>query len=248
MTIPSVKFSFQGLSTTQFRDVWYADSPPLYDVHLLPEKLVNLTVESWRLGSLVMMNTASDLDYIERREVSASRDGIDHYTLLYCQNRGVKSYRIDQEFDYKTGDIAFGDLGQKTLTSGSGDQSNMVFYIPRDVLDPMLPRHYHGNLNGLQLHRDESMCRLLASHLDLLGQTISTLESSAVPYIAQSLLNLLVAGVSGKSLAQDDVSKRFPLERIAQIKSFIHEQLANPKLDSALIMAEFGVSRSKLYE
>lgn len=113
--------------------------------------------------------------------------------------------------------------------------------VPKAALADYGARGHLGA--GKLLHVDQPAVRLLASHLDIVAETIDDMPLHAIATIRNATMELLCAAVMGGTVH----SAQSPEAMIMQAQRFIDDHLRDPRLGPAMVADSIGVSVRTLH-
>jgi AraC-like DNA-binding protein len=247
MAVRSSVFSTRGLSDSDEREIWREVSSGLYDPRNPADGRLDALVESWHLGSFLLTDSQVRPTLVQRSDALAARSDLDHYVLVHSATQEHSRRIGDEDRQIGLGDVSVSSMGRAQAMLSRG-QGCLMMTIPREVLDPMLPRLARGNLHGLHLRTGQALCDLLGLHLRQLRGRVADLEMAEVPFVASSLLQLVAGAAAGQAWDETDAAQRFPAETLERITLFIGENLDRPDLGPDLLMRTFRLSRTTLYQ
>ncbi|WP_448501855.1 helix-turn-helix domain-containing protein [Sphingomonas sp.] len=200
--------------------------------------------QAWHLGTMMLGRFAGPPLSFVRSPALVAGSGLDHILVQLYVKGGFSGVAGDQPIDVRAGDICAFDLCE-TLDTRSTAFSNISLLIPRDgiagTVDPQA-------LHGLVLCSDQALGAMLADYLASLVARIGTLNRRDALFAATATASLVGTVLSGEALkrsGQQPVSAfASPLRRAC---AFIDEHIADPALDTAMLVRALGLSRAHLY-
>lgn len=97
--------------------------------------------------------------------------------------------------------------------------------------------------SGKRLRVDQPAVRLLASHLDIVAETIDDMPLNSIATVRNATMELLCAAVMGDAAH----NARSPEAMVMQAQRFIEEHLRHPRLGPAMVADNIGVSVRTLH-
>jgi AraC-like DNA-binding protein len=201
--------------------------------------------QAWHLGTMMLGRFAGPPLSFVRSPALVAGSGLDHILVQLYVEGGFSGLAGDRPIDVRAGDICAFDLCE-TLDTRSTAFSNISLLIPRDgfaagTVDPQA-------LHGLVLSSDQALGAMLADYLASLVARIGTLNRRDALFAATataSLVGTVLSGEVQKRSGQQPVSaSASPLRRAC---AYIDEHIADPDLDTAMLMRALGLSRAHLY-
>ncbi len=248
---PTVRFSTLGLPPRDQFEGWRASvgiTHEMTGMGDLARRGFVASVDSWRLGSVVVAIRRFPAMTFERPARRARADGLDHYSLLLMRD-GV----YDGDADGRATRLARGEAGLFDLArpeaSRVGDNESLRLLVPRAQLDPLLrgpPAGLYGRALG------GAPGTLLTGYLGLLAESLDRLTAVEAPLVGSAARDMLAAclaaslGLDARAQAE---AAAMPIRetRLAQVRRFIDSRLTDPALGPEMICRALALSRSALY-
>ena len=187
-------------------------------------------------------------DFPERRVARSlsqvKRDQIDHYQVhLPLGERDVR-IRVDEgdEFTLPAGAPILVDLSRPyALHQGPG--RTVQAYVPREVLDEMLPFPY--DMHGRRLQG--TAAALLTDLLKSLTSELPRMRVAEASEVAKSTMHLMTASLAPTSHNLERARPAVESSHLRQACRFIELHLSEGDLDAERICSGLNVSRATLY-
>jgi AraC-like DNA-binding protein len=196
----------------------------------------------WNLGALMVSNNEFGSRFQRRTPKGIRSDQIDHYRLL-MQTRGTLNIDADGHREsISAGRVMLTDLARPETYATEGG-SNIVMFIPREMLDEALPRPL--DLHGVAL--SGRCASMLADHLRALVTATSSLTLAEVPALNQATVSLLAASLAGSAQTLDLARPAVEVTLLRQACRYIDFHLTEPTLCAERICGFFKISRASLY-
>ena len=217
-------------------EFWRAVHRPIFDVAPASEgDQLRGSVTARPIGSLTIGSTNINSQIYRRDRQVIVDSGMDHY-LLYLLVAGT----INAECD---GTICLFDL-TRPYASVAKTGARISLSIPRERIDEATGGR---SVHGLLLRAQTPVARLLKSLiLDLYADAreIAATDARAVEAAA---IDFVAAIVANQAPNQSSVERGLESSLHRHILNFIDAHLADPELGSAMLMAQFQISRAHLY-
>lgn len=203
-------------------------------------------VSAAHLGQLLLGETRSVAQRLDRTPQMIKRDGLDHCLLQVYTQGGTRGrwgpYRSSAS---GVGDVLFLDLAQPFI-SRTQDFCCLTLAVPRALLVPKLgaPECLHGRL----LRRESALGRLLGEHLTTVWAMTERASASEAQAIALGLVDLLGAYFGDVSLKHPEDQPLAALTLRETIRGYIERNLGRPDLSPDHLVQRFRVSRSHLFK
>lgn len=152
----------------------------------------------------------------------------------------------DKVADLRPGDFALYDSSRPYQMQFEGRFEQLVLTLPGAVL-----RNRLHNVQALTAYkidgRKGAVAPLLPNMVRQLIRTVPKLESASVPAVAESVANMLVAGLAEQPLATQVAECNLAGLRRDVIKAYVMEHLRQPELSTESIATFLGVTPSTVY-
>ncbi|WP_233827750.1 helix-turn-helix domain-containing protein [Paraburkholderia sp. ZP32-5] len=245
--IPYVRFDSKDVLPDERLDYWQGSLSNVCTLSFpggLTASEFKARNEMWMLGDMMLSVRECSPHILHRSERSIKLDQLDHYKIHFRIGNGANTDMVlgRRLIHVEAGGTVLTHMAQPELAHVHGGTTINVI-IPRDRLDPLLPRPV--DLHGVTLNGPCSV--LLASHLTTLTQTVGGLTREQLPAVTGATLQLLAAAVTPTldtlALARPVVEATL----MRQVRHFIEANLTNPDLTPDVICKHFKISRSALY-
>lgn len=198
-----------------------------------------------RLATLDLSQVTSrpqDVHRTARQIAKATED----YFLVSIQTQGAGKVRQDgREAVLQPGDFALYDSTRPYQLLFDEDFQQFVVMLPGAALRTRLKGTEHLTASAVSGRRGAG--HLMIGMLETLWRDIDTLEPASADAVADSVLNILVAGLQTLSAARPpEVSNLTALHR-DQIRAFVLQHLRNPRLSVSMIAAALKLSPSTVH-
>lgn len=168
------------------------------------------------------------------------------YFLVTIQTGGSGTIRQDgREALLRRGDFALFDSTRPYELFFDEDFRQFVLMLPREMLRTRLKDTEHLTANAVSGRR--GVGHLMIGMIETLWRDIDTLEPAPADAVADSVLNILVAGLKTLPAAQRcEVSQLTALHR-DQIRAFVLQHPRDPRLSAGMIAAALRLSSSTVH-
>jgi AraC-like DNA-binding protein len=243
--LPRLHFDSRPLPATERFDRWRAAVGKVYELSApgydgAGELQVNTSI--WNLGSLLLSDNRFGSRFQRRSARSIRSDQVDHYRLL-LQTGG--SLNIDADGRRETlsaGRLILTDLARpETYATEAG--SNIVLFVPRELLDDALPQSL--DLHGVAL--TGGCAALLSEHMRALVRNAGLLTASELPALNQATVSLLAASIAASSQALAQARPAMEVTLLRQACRYVDLHLTDAELSAEEICRFFKLSRATLY-
>jgi AraC-like DNA-binding protein len=245
--IPYVRFDSKHVSPDDRLDYWQGSLSNVCTLSFPGELTASefkARNEMWMLSDMMLSVRECSPHILHRSERSIKLDQLDHYKIHFRIGAGANTDMVlGRRFVHvQAGGSVLTDMARPELVHVHGGTTVNVI-IPRDRLDPLLPRPV--DLHGVVLSGPCSV--LLASHLSALTATIGGLTREQLPPVTLATLQLLAAAITPTldtlALARPTVEATL----MRQIRQFIEQQATSLELSPEAICKHFKLSRTALY-
>jgi AraC-like DNA-binding protein len=195
----------------------------------------------WNLGEMMVIETRANGQILARSSSAIRADQVDHYVIRVQRDGRWNGEAGERAVQTRPGGVMVLDMAQPTIAHGVGIDNINVF-IPRDVLDRILPPF---DVHGLAVHG--SVAALLRSHLEMLVQTLPHIPQQAAPEIARATCSLVAACLAPSPESGERAKAPIALGRLTEIRRHIDRNLLSPNLTPDSICRALGLSRSTAY-
>lgn len=217
------------------RSVFETTAVPGSDAPTLEGSLASLA-----LGSLLIGPTSFNDQHYRRERRLILETSLDSYMVQLFLSGGLEGDCDGRSISVAPGDVCVFDLA-RPFTTRVSKGSTITVMLPRETAD----RANAGlTLHGTVLKAGRPATRLISEFIVSLSQVGAELDTAEVTAIEEAAVALLAATLARHAPAPDPALSQVMRRRVTE---FIDANLADPKLDPALLMARFRVSRAHLY-
>ena len=203
------------------------------------------TIEASRLATLGLSRVTSSPQWVKRTPQKIAR-ATEEYFLVSIQTKGrgkiVQDGRIAE---LSPGDFALYDSTRPYELIFDEPFQQHVLQLPGAVLRGRL--RDTQTLTARTVSGDRGAGHLMIGMINTLAADIDTLEAGSVAAIAESVENILVAGLCSLPGAADPVVSHLTAFQRDQIKAYVLRHLRDPQLSVNAIAAHLRLSPSTIY-
>lgn len=203
------------------------------------------TIEANQLATLGLSRVTSTAQHVRRTPAKIAR-ATEDYFLVSIQTKGHG--RIVQDgraADLSPGDFALYDSTRPYELVFNEPFQQHVLQLPGAVLRGRL--RDTSKLTARKVCGDRGAGHLMIGMINALAADIDTLEAASVAAIADSVENILVAGLCSLPGAADPAVSQLTAYHRDQIKAYALRHLRDPELSVTAIAAHLRLSPSTIY-
>ncbi len=203
------------------------------------------TIEANQLATLGLSRVTASPQWVRRTPAKIGR-ATENYFLVSIQTKGhgkiVQDGRIA---DLAPGDFALYDSTRPYELIFDEPFQQHVLQLPGAIL--------RGRLRDTEMLTARKVCgdrgagHLMIGMINTLAADIDTLETGSVAAIAESVENILVAGLCSLPGAADPAVSQLTAYHRDQIKAYVLRHLRDPRLSVNAIAAHLRLSPSTIY-
>lgn len=209
------------------------------------DRVFNGTIEANRLATLGLSRVTSSPQWVRRTPQKIAR-ATEDYFLVSIQTKGrgkiVQDGRIA---DLAPGDFALYDSTRPYELIFDEPFQQHVLQLPGAVLRGRLRNT--ETLTARKVCGDRGAGHLMIGMIETLAADIDTLEAGSVAAIAESVENILVAGLCSLPGTADPAVSQLTAYHRDQIKTYVLRHLRDPQLSVQAIAAHLRLSSSTIY-
>ncbi|MFZ5692036.1 MAG: helix-turn-helix domain-containing protein [Pseudomonadota bacterium] len=203
------------------------------------------TIEANRLATLGLSRVTSTAQHVRRTPSKIARAKEDYF-LVSIQTKGCGRIVQDNRVaDLAPGDFALYDSTRPYELIFDEPFQQHVLQFPGAVLRSRLRNT--EKLTARKVCGDRGAGHLMIGMIETLAADIDTLESGSVAAIAESVENILVAGLCSLPGAADPAVSQLASYHRDQIKACVMQRLRDPRLSINDIAAHLRLSPSTIY-
>lgn len=243
--IACIRFVAEGDSAGERLARWRERVAGFYDVEPTPvsqAQAFHMDTSSWHLGGLIAGTARFGAREQQRTPRHARADQVDHYRLLLQTAGRVRVDADGRQATVEPGSVLLTDASRPERYS-TEDGSNIVLFLPRDLLDEALPRPL--DLHGLVPRG--AAASVLVSHLQSLLRHIDSITPAEAPDIAQATVRMIAAGLAPSAATLERARPSIESTLLRQACRYVELHLADPDLSAQHLCVFFGLSRATLY-
>lgn len=243
-TLPYERFDTTSEKPERRLEAFREAMSVMYDVQPLDEaaRLAPAIVDSWQLGSSVLIAAQMPAYSYERSSHMIARDGRDLYQIQLYQAGQCHVVRGAKEALAKPGDIMVTDLATPIFTEEPAFR-HIDLLLPRALLSPLLDDpDAHG---GRILSGNHPLVALLGSHLESLHQQAWRIPLERAMAVLSATAQLAASAINGCSDERTETGVN--AARACELRRYINLHLLDPDLTPESLAQRFGLSRATVY-
>lgn len=216
----------------------------MYDVQPLEPaaKEAPVIVDSWQLGSSVLIAAQVPAYSYERSTHMIARDGRDLYQVQLYQAGHCHVVRGATEAVARPGDIMITDLSTPIFTKEPAIR-HIDLLLPRVLLAPLL--HDPDAHGGRILSGNNPLVALLGSHLESLLMQAPRLPVEHAMEVLTATVQLVASTMNGRA---DERTRDGAHGALAcELRRYINMHLLDPDLTPESLARRFGLSKATVY-
>ena len=246
--LPHSHFTTQDIQPDQRFQAWREHLSAVFDPSLPsttdPDGF-GAAVSGYLFGPISQMHCRTKAQHINRSTRKIDADGVDNYMVQVFRRGGCIANIERGEVTMNAGDICVFDNAQ-TLDSYNSDFDLLALFVPRNLLAPHLTTPDNHHLACIKSH--QPLAILLRQHLSTLQKNAASMTLEEGDLLVAPTLSLLAATLNGSPAANEGGEQAVRLAIVTRIKSFIDDNITNPRLNADYLSDAFGVSRTRLYK
>ncbi len=197
------------------------------------------------LATLQLTSVESEPQHVERTAAKISRDPEDYF-LVSIQTIGQGFLQQDgREALLQPGDFALYDSTRPYTLKFDKNFQQYVLKLPGKTLRTALRET--ENLTATAVSGQRGAGHLMINMITTLAQDIDTLAPESATAVADSVSNILIAGLSALPAACKQPVSQLQAYQVERIKACIKAQLQNPQLNVVVLAAQLNTSTSTLH-
>lgn len=202
-------------------------------------------IEANQLATLGLSRVTASPQWVRRTPAKIGR-ATEDYFIVSIQTKGCgKIVQDGRVAELSPGDFALYDSTRPYELIFDAPFQQHVLQLPGAILRGRLRNT--ETLTARKVHGDRGAGHLMISMIETLAADIDTLEAGSVAAIAESVENILVAGLCSLPGAADPVVPQLTAYHRDQIKAYVLRHLRDPRLSVNAIAAHLKLSPSTIY-
>jgi AraC-like DNA-binding protein len=198
-----------------------------------------------RLAALDLSRVTSTAQVVRRTPTKIRESGEDYFLAsIQTQGRGVVS-QDGRDAVLGPGDFALYDSTRPYTLRFDGDFQQLVLMLPGPTLRTQV-RDTH-RLTATKVGSERGAGHLMINMITTLAQDIGTLAPASASAVADSVMQILVAGLSTLEPAQAPPTSALLALHLQQIKALVRRRFRDPAFGVAQIAAELRISPSTVH-
>lgn len=197
------------------------------------------------LAALQLTQVTSEAQLVQRTPAKIASDPEDYF-LVSIQTAGQGALMQDgREAVLQRGDFALYDSTRPYTLKFDGDFQQYVLKLPGRSLRTAL--RDTELLTATAVSGQKGAGHLMINMITTLSQDIDTLAPESAAAVADSVTNILIAGLSALPAARKQPVSQLHAYQVERIKACVRTHLQNPGLNVALISGQLKSSASTLH-
>lgn len=246
--VPSLRFDSEHLRARDRFEAWRTAVASIQDT-LPPDEAagaafrVRTTV--WNLGGAVVAHGSYSAHRSDRSAALIRRGGGGYRLSVMISGAPGRMAAGDERLLYGPGDVVVTDLDRPSGYEGRGVGESVAVYLPRPVIDGLLPWSARAPILVLK----GPMADLLRRHLVGLAGALRdpATPAAAAPALGQATAQLFAAALAGVVPREGEVRGAVEDALLRRITGFVEDRLLDPGLSQDLLCRTFHMSRATLY-
>lgn len=243
-TLPYERFDTTSEKPGRRLDAFREAMSVMYDVQALDETAQEAPaiVDSWQLGSSVLIAAQMPAYSYERSSHMIARDGRDLYQIQLYQAGHCRVVRGAMEALAMPGDIMVTDLACPIFTEEPAFR-HIDLLLPRSILSPLLrvPDAHGGRI----LPGHDPLVALLGSHLEALHVQAPHIPMARAMEILTATAQLVASAMNG--CCDERTAGGVSAALACELRRYINLHLLDPDLSAESLAHRFGLSRATVY-
>lgn len=198
-----------------------------------------------QLATLGLSRVTAAPQHVRRTPAKIATATEDYFLVsIQCKGRGTVM-QDGRAAELRPGDFALYDSTRPYELVFREDFQQFVLRLPGSALRGRL--RDTETLTARRVRGDRGAGHLMISMIRSLADGIDTLEAGSVAAVAESVENILVAGLSALPGAADPLVSRLTALQRDRIKAYAMERIRDPRLSVGEIAAHMRVSQSTVH-
>jgi AraC-like DNA-binding protein len=218
------------------------DCAPLIETHAQNFK-GRITVSE--LAALQLTHVTSQAQYVQRTQAKIASDSEDYFLVsIQAAGQGVLT-QDGREALLQRGDFALYDSTRPYTLKFDGDFQQYVLKLPGKSLRTAV--RDTEQLTATAVSGQRGAGHLMINMITTLAQDIDTLAPESAAAVADSVTNILIAGLSALPAARKQPVSQLHTYQVERIKASVSASLRDPHLNVAMLSAQLRTSASTLH-
>ncbi len=242
-----LQFSTRDLEPAAQFAAWQSYVAPLADVRLpdnIPQEAgFPADHVAWNLGGMLIVRQDAPPHSYMRSQAKVKGNHIDHWHISVLRSGRTWTEVDGHVLDGEPGKVELRSLGYP-FRGRSTEAKSLSLFLPRALLlDVPAAAEIENNsaLSGV-------FTRMLIEYLDNVEANLPRLAATDLPYVVQTVRNMIVASVSTSAAQSTGVDQHSALALTERVRRFVEGNLISGDLTVERICRELGVSRTRLYQ
>jgi AraC-like DNA-binding protein len=197
------------------------------------------------LAALQLTHVTSQAQLVQRTQAKIANDPDDYFLVsIQAAGQGVLS-QDGREALLQRGDFALYDSTRPYTLKFDGDFQQYVLKLPGRSLRTAVRET--ELLTATAVSGQKGAGHLMINMISTLAQDIDTLAPESAAAVADSVTNILIAGLSALPAARRQPVSQLHAYQVERIKACVRAHLQDPQLNVALISGKLKSSASTLH-
>lgn len=235
--------STHTIATYQQLDAWRGWFSSVFDVEEPADGRRGFLAESryWAMDGFAIGQVSAPALRSSRSKALVRRNPVDHWCLTIGQQdtfvrKGGEAFRVPAH------SLFLVSLGEELSSERAADE-RLHLYLPRDSFAEMA-----SQLDAAQgLVLETALGRLLADFLHNLARSLPDLQPADLPHVTEAARAMIGACVVPTSDRLHAAADQIDAARLEKVRRLIRRNIESPALDTGLLCAGLGISRTQLY-
>jgi AraC-like DNA-binding protein len=196
----------------------------------------------WQLGDLSVTRVSAPALRAIRSKAHIRRAPYDHWNVVVGLCSETRMAVGSEQLVVPAGQPLVVSLGTEVISERDADD-RIQLYLPRDQfadLAPILDR-------ACGVVADTTAARLLADYIIALERRLPDLEPNGVPRLGAAIGTMVAACMQPSADLGHAAQQQIGFARVERVRRITRAHLRSPRLNTALLCREVGISRSQLY-
>jgi AraC-like DNA-binding protein len=238
-----IRFSTEDLPARVQFAAWQGWFEGVFDVEIEDHASgFAATSTIWAVDEITLSRVKAPALSAMRGKALLRSSPIDHWSLTLGRSRTLGMAGEGLPLDVPPSVPFVASLGRNLISSRPADE-RLQLYLPRDGFRELAPLLDAALAQPL----DTPLGRLLGDYLGLLERSLGEIEAADAPRLTSAVRAMVLACLGPSSDSLDAAGSQINLTRREKARQFIDRNLRDPRLDTAMLCREIGMSRTQLY-
>jgi AraC-like DNA-binding protein len=228
-------------------NLWRNGMSPLFEMDALDASArssFEVEMTSFQFASASIIHGRSTAASFERTAPMVARSELDNISVLMYAKGGCSLDIEGCSYEVEAGDICFIDMSRPSKLRAP-DYESLTLILPREIVRPHIA--YLDDLHGRILPKSSPLNAILSNNLRALHAEASALNVADGRAAIAGTAALIGAFAGPSEHGNEAIGRIKDRATLHSFRSFIEENLHNPRLSPETVCSHFGVSRAALY-